>query len=193
MVETTTKNYGWIKPEIQHSPTTWGGYINQDLDAIDALVFANQVGIAPVGSMMMYCGTTAPPNWLMCDGLVYQNSAIPALAPLLANRFNAGTSAVAGTSSAVPNLGGKFPLGVSPNNALGSVGGAYQRHDHRRAAAGSRASDYRRHAQPHGQSDGARAWRLGSDPYPRRRRSDPHASCDLVASCFTATASIIRH
>ena len=49
MVESATKNYGWIKPEVQHSPSTWGGFINNNFDAIDALVFANQQAAAPVG------------------------------------------------------------------------------------------------------------------------------------------------
>ena len=125
MVETVTLNYGWVKPEIQHSPTTWGGYLNTNLDAIDALVFANQMGVTPIGGIQMYAGDTAPPNFLMCDGLVYQNSAIPLLAPILKNRFNAGTSAVVGTSSAVPNINAKFPLGANAGNPLGSVGGSY--------------------------------------------------------------------
>jgi microcystin-dependent protein len=126
MVETTTKNYGWVKPEVQHSPTTWGGFLNNDLDAIDALVFANQMGITPIGGIMPYAGDTAPPNWLMCDGLVYQNANIPLLAPILKNRFNAGTSAVAGTSSAVPNLTQRFPLGIGRDaTSIGATGGTF--------------------------------------------------------------------
>jgi hypothetical protein len=50
LVETTTKNYAWVKPEIQHSPATWGGFLNNDLDSIDALVFANQGAAAAAQS-----------------------------------------------------------------------------------------------------------------------------------------------
>ena len=125
MVESLTQNYKWTKPEVTKSPTTWGGFLNDDLDSIDALVFANQMGITPIGGVLMFAGDTAPVNFLMCDGLVYQNSAIPLLSPILKNRFNAGTSAVAGTSSAVPDLRDKFGRGASATTALGATGGAY--------------------------------------------------------------------
>ena len=124
MVETTTKNYGWVKPEIQHSPATWGGFLNTDLDSIDALIFANQQGIVPIGSVTMFAGAAAPANWLLCNGAVYNNTSIPLLAPVLANAYNAGTAAVAGTSTAVPNLNGRFPIGAyAGGNALGGYGG----------------------------------------------------------------------
>ena len=36
--ETLTANYGWTKPEVGASVDAWGGYINADLDGIDATV-----------------------------------------------------------------------------------------------------------------------------------------------------------
>ena len=36
--ETLTANYGWTKPEVGASVDDWGGYINTDLDGIDATV-----------------------------------------------------------------------------------------------------------------------------------------------------------
>jgi microcystin-dependent protein len=76
----------------------------------------------PVGTIAMWGGGAAPPNWLMCDGTVYPNANIPLLAPILANRFPGG---VAGTSNAVPNLVKKFPFGAGGGYATpGQEGGA---------------------------------------------------------------------
>ena len=44
--DTSTKNFGWIKPEVGGSPTVWGVKINADLDAIDTQLatVASQTG-----------------------------------------------------------------------------------------------------------------------------------------------------
>ena len=77
---------------------------------------------APIGGIMMWSGQNPPTNWLLCDGTVYLNSAIPLLAPILNNQYNAGTSAVGGTSSAVPYMIQKFPRGATSTSA-GATGG----------------------------------------------------------------------
>jgi hypothetical protein len=41
VADTLTANYGWVMPQDQGSPDTWGQKLNADLAAIDAQVFAN--------------------------------------------------------------------------------------------------------------------------------------------------------
>lgn len=120
MVETVTAHYGWTKPEITHSASTWGGFLNNDLDSIDALVFANQQGIVPVGAIQMFGGATAPANWLICDGRSLDTTAYAALFAVLGYAHGGG-----GTNFNLPNLQGVFPLGAGPTNALGSAAGSY--------------------------------------------------------------------
>ena len=130
MADTITSNYHWVKPEISGSPTTWGVKLNADLDLIDSKVFSNDAAqtaaiaaaIAAnifVGEIKMFAGATPPANWKLCDGTVYLNTDIPLLAPVLNNAFNAGTSAVAGTSTAVPDMRIAFPVGT------GAITGGY--------------------------------------------------------------------
>jgi hypothetical protein len=62
--DTTTVNYGWVKPQVNGSDDTWGDKLNADLDAIDAEVHtvATQAGVkeAPIdGQLYVRNGQTA--------------------------------------------------------------------------------------------------------------------------------------
>ena len=127
MVETTTKNYGWVKPEITKSPSTWGGFLNNDLDAIDALVFANQQGVVPIGSITMFAGATAPANWLLCQGQQIDTTVYANLFAVIGNTYG-GVGAQG--NFLLPNLGAQFPIGVGTNKqgvgtGLGQTGGNF--------------------------------------------------------------------
>jgi microcystin-dependent protein len=114
VVETTTKNYGWIKPEIQHSPATWGGFLNNDLDAIDALVFANQEGINPIGSGALWFTATPPANWLICNGASLDTTAYAGLFAVFGYAFGGS-----GANFNLPDLRSRFPMGAGTLAATG--------------------------------------------------------------------------
>ena len=118
MVETTTKNYGWVKPQIQGSPTTWGGFLNDDMDDIDALVFANQQGINPIGSGALWFTNTPPANWLICDGSSLSTTTYAALFAEIGYTFGGS-----GPNFNLPPLANFFPFGAGATAALGAVGG----------------------------------------------------------------------
>ena len=126
MAETQTPNLHWTKPDLGGDAATWGNVLNTTIDAIDAVVFANQQAGVPVGSLTMWAGptTTPPTNWLICDGRTLDYGATPAYQGLFNVIGRAFNPALTGTQFALPNLTQKFPIGAGPN-VLGAVGGTF--------------------------------------------------------------------
>lgn len=79
------------------------------------------LGVAPVGSIMIWAGSSAPTGWLLCDGTAYTTSAYPALYAVI------GTTYGTGIGFLVPNLKGKIPVGLDATqtqfDARGETGG----------------------------------------------------------------------
>ena len=76
--------------------------------------FLKSVPLTPVGTMVMFGGTTAPPGWLFCDGSEIRKSDYNDL--WLAIGFNFKDASLIQDSGvnffAVPDMRGRFPLGL---------------------------------------------------------------------------------
>ena len=122
MAETLTPHYSWIKPDIGGDASTWGNVLNQTIDAVDSVVWANQQAGLPIGSVSMFAGAAAPPNWLICDG-----TSLPTSGGTYDGLFAAIGYAYGGSGANfnLPNLSSKFPLGANPSNPVGQAAGSY--------------------------------------------------------------------
>ena len=120
MAETKTPNFGWTKPDIGGDSSTWGNVLNTTFDAIDSVAYANQQSGVPIGSIVMYAGSSPPAGWLWCLGQVYADTDIPNLVPILNHAFPGSD----GSHTALPNLGGRAPVGYNGGGwAMGAMAG----------------------------------------------------------------------
>lgn len=83
-------------------------------------------GFAPIGTIISYMGTTAPQDYLICNGTVYNISDYQQLADFIGVQFGSvnffggnGT-----TTFAVPDLRGEFLRGTGTNSHTGQGNGA---------------------------------------------------------------------
>lgn len=78
---------------------------------------------APVGSIMIWAGSTAPTGWLLCDGTAYSTTTYSALYAVVGTTYGSGSG-----TFLVPNLKGKIPVGMDASqsefNTRGETGGA---------------------------------------------------------------------
>lgn len=83
-------------------------------------------GSAPIGTVIAFMGTTAPTNYVACDGTIYNISDYPKLANFFEQQF--GTKNNFGgdgtTTFAVPNLNGEFLRGTGTNGHTNQGSGA---------------------------------------------------------------------
>ena len=67
---------------------------------------------APVGSIMIWAGSTAPSGWLLCDGTAYSTATYSALYAVIGTTYGSGSG-----TFLVPNLKGRIPVGLNSADA----------------------------------------------------------------------------
>lgn len=86
-------------------------------------LFANNNG-APIGTVMMFAGNTAPSGFKICDGSAISRSTYSSLFNIIGTSFGSGDGS---TTFNLPNLKGKIPVGLDSEDTdfeiLGKTGG----------------------------------------------------------------------
>ena len=73
---------------------------------------------APAGSILQFGGTTAPTNWLICDGSAVSRATWPSLFAAIGTNYGSGDGS---TTFNLPDLRGKAPVGRQDAIALGTA------------------------------------------------------------------------
>jgi len=92
-----------------------GAAIADNTINIDELSATLQQSLAPVGSLMMYAGSSAPSGWLFCDGSAISRTTYSALFAVIAEEFGQGNGT---TTFNVPDLKGRVPVGAGTGVGL---------------------------------------------------------------------------
>jgi microcystin-dependent protein len=78
------------------------------------------IGLAPTGTITMYGAATPPGGWLICDGSAVSRTAFSNLFSIISTTYGTGDGS---STFNLPNLQGRFPLGLGPTHPLASIGG----------------------------------------------------------------------
>jgi hypothetical protein len=70
--------------------------------------------LVPIGGVVMWVGTTAPLNWLICNGGTFSTTTYPALAAVLGTTY--------GPAGKLPDFTESGPVGPGPDAGLGVTG-----------------------------------------------------------------------
>lgn len=75
----------------------------------------------PVGQVVSFAGSSAPPGWLLCQGQAVSRTTYAALFAAIGATYGGGDGS---TTFTLPDARGRVLLGVSGSHALGTTGGA---------------------------------------------------------------------
>ena len=122
----------YTSKDVTFTPNSSNWRVNNVDSALTSLYgLAGSFGVVPVGTINSMMGNTAPENYLICDGTIYNIKDYPALAEYFKNELGSvnyfggdGT-----TTFAVPDLRGEFLRGSGTNpttNMSGANVGVHQ-------------------------------------------------------------------
>lgn len=94
--------------------------------AVQTTASVSETGF-PVGSIAAYGGTTAPTNWLICDGSAISRADYGDLFDTIGITFGAGNGT---TTFNIPDLRGRFPIGKATSGTGSTLGGTGGLIDH---------------------------------------------------------------
>lgn len=130
--------------------------IGDPVAPLDAVPKQYVDAFVPVGTIMMYGGDVAPPGgkWALCNGADLEAALYPTLYNLIGNRYGGS-----GGHFNLPDLAGRFPIGVSSSDTLGATGGSRDApivththpidHTHAAGTTGNDAPDHGHHTLGH--------------------------------------------
>lgn len=96
------------------------------------------------GEIRMYGGSSAPTEWLLCDGSAVSRTTYATLFAVIGTSYGVGDNS---TTFNLPDLRDKFPIGISGSKAIGSTGGsATHTHSFTTASSGSHSHTVNSHA-----------------------------------------------
>ena len=151
-----------VPQTFQNGQTLQAADLNGNFNALDqrlaALEQAASTGVLP-GTIAMYAGKTVPPGWLLCDGSNVERATYPGLFAAIGVTYGVGDSV---TTFGLPDLVGRFLMGVAPAD-LASTGGVATVDASHTHAAGTLAATGGTHTHdlPFADSGGGLAWHRG--------------------------------
>lgn len=80
--------------------------------------------LTPVGAVMLWATNTSPTGWLICDGAQVSRTTYSNLYAVLGGASSPYGQGNGTTTFNVPNLQGRFPIGVNPTYTLASTSGS---------------------------------------------------------------------
>jgi len=116
--------------------------------ATKAYVDGSSPSLIPIGSMIDYGGSTAPPGWLSCNGAIIGQAEYPTLFSIIGTTYNTGGEG--GTQFRIPDLRQRTTVGIGSGTgftAAGTVGGSANAVVGTHTHAGSTSTNTHSHRQ----------------------------------------------